>query len=89
VYQDGYGVLNEAWVKEKPGWGDQRHHLVEQMNQARRAFGWDHYADTGTLTFGDGGFTFTGTVTTPPRHWETLAAAIPAEMRARLKSLSA
>ena len=38
-----------------------RHTLVEQMDQARRAFGWDHYSDTGTLTLGDGGFTFSGT----------------------------
>jgi phytanoyl-CoA hydroxylase len=72
VFRDAYGVLNEAWVQEKPGWGAERKALVEEMIAARRTFGWDDYRNTGTLTFGDGGFTFTGTPTTPPGYWKSV-----------------
>lgn len=87
VFQDGYGVLNEDWVKQKPGWGAERQAIVQQMIDARKQFGWDSWEQSGTLQFGGGGFTFVGTPTSPPAHWGTLSAAYAPEDKAKRKTL--
>ena len=87
VFADGYGVLNEEWVKQKLGWGETRQTLVEEMIAARKSFGHDSFETSNTLTFGEGGFTFTGTPNTLPDHWGTLAAAYSPEEKAKRKSL--
>lgn len=86
VYRDGYSA--EPWAKEKPGWGDEVRARTEQMMAKRAALGWEGPGDRMTLRFGEGGFEFVGTPTTPRRHWEALAAAIPPERRAAMKRLS-
>ncbi|HLV79058.1 MAG TPA: phytanoyl-CoA dioxygenase family protein [Chthonomonadaceae bacterium] len=75
VYQDAYGHTGEAWVKSKPGWGAERKAMVEQMIAARGRLGWKSYADTGTLQWVEGGFTFTGQPSSPPAYWGLLAAS--------------
>jgi ectoine hydroxylase-related dioxygenase (phytanoyl-CoA dioxygenase family) len=87
VYQDGYGRTGAEWVRFKPGWGAERRERIEAMFEARKRFGWDSFEKTGTLAFGEGGFTFVGAPTSPPRCWDDLAAFTP-ETRARLKALT-
>ncbi len=87
VFQEGYASTGRDWVKQKPGWGEERKALIEQMFAARESFGWEGYQETGNLVFGEGGFSVVTTPTTPPRHWEDLAAAYSPEEYERLRQI--
>lgn len=87
VFAEGYESTGADWVKQKPGWGEARKQVIEEMIQARQDFGWEDYQETDTLCFGEGGFHFTGTPTSPARHWGELASAYTPEEYARLRGL--
>lgn len=81
VYQDGYAP--EAWAKDLPGWSEDRGRAIARMMEVRKAMGFDETKLGDTLSFGEGGFRFTGSPVTPERYWDTLQAQIsPAEREA-------
>ena len=86
AYRDGYG--QEAWATNKPGWGAARRELIETMLARRKALGFESPLERGTLTFGEGGFSFMQAPSTPPRYWGTLADAMPPGERITLKQLT-
>lgn len=85
VYHEGYGAA--PWAASKPGWGETRRRLVEEMLCRRAEFGWETPQQRGTLRFGEGGFTFVGSPTTPPRYWDVLLRAISEDEKAARKRL--
>ncbi len=87
VFFEGYAKTGSEWVKQKPGWGETRKGLIEEMIRARQEFGWEDYRESNTLCFGEGGFLFTATPTTPERHWGDLAAAYTPEQYEKLRRL--
>ena len=87
VFFDGYAKTGAEWVKQKPGWGETRQEIIEGMIQARQDFGWEGYQETKTLCFGEGGFLFTATPTTPERHWGAIAESYTQEQYEQLRRL--
>ena len=85
VFWDGYGKTGADWVKGKPGWGETRTSRIEEMIAARKTFGWEDFEQTGTLSWGDGGFTFTANPTTPSAYWGELQSQMSSSEQARLK----
>lgn len=86
VYRDAYG--SAPWAAEKPGWGARRRELVESMLASREELGLESPGRRPTLQLQEDGIVFTGKPATPPRHWESLAAAMPPEQRDALKRLA-
>jgi ectoine hydroxylase-related dioxygenase (phytanoyl-CoA dioxygenase family) len=85
VYQDGYG--DAPWAASKPGWGEARRALIEEMICRRAEFGWETPDQRETLRFGEGGFTFSGAPTTPRKYWDALKDAVPEEEKFARKRL--
>jgi len=83
VYQDSYA----AWGK--PGWRPQQHALIERMAAERTALGFEP-AWSGAVGLRADGLALTDATLpcTPHAHWQTLAAAIPAEVRRARKALA-
>ena len=88
VLVDGYLGHNYAeWTANKPGWGERRKAIIEQMMADRADFGWELPSNRADLQWGEGGFTFTGTPITPPRYWGELQAEMSPEEREAKKHL--
>jgi len=76
-----------------PGWTSKRGYSAEgkafskNMTAVRKRLGYECDIDAALVKWTDEGFIFTGTPTTPPRHWRALIDAMPEEEKARKRAL--
>ncbi len=85
TFDEDYGP--STWAKAKDPARPEHVARVAGMLATRAALGFDGLAGSRVVWTGQG-FAFDGAPTTPPYHWRTLSAALPADVKAQMRTLA-